>query len=192
MTKYPQGDQTTSPQEQFTPSAEQLERERALRNYNRKFIYFPVFVAVAIGVILTVLMLVALFAPGPAGSLAFLSGLADTILVMWMIPMTVLCAIGPVMYIAYLVNRRQRRAELPPDSLLLKHRRSQMALWQAQNISDRIEKQTESISDRIAKPFITLDAFVQYIFAWLTILARPFRRENHYDPDGSDDPDGFS
>lgn len=191
MTMYPQGDQTTGPQEQFTPSAEQLERERALRNYNRKFIYFPVLVAVAVVVILTVLMLVALFAPGPAGSAAFLSGLADTILVMWMIPMTVLCAIGPIMYIAYLVNLRQRRAELPPDSPLLKHKRSQMALWQAQNISERIDKEAEGLSDRIGKPFITLDAFVQYIFAWLVILARPFRRENYYDPDGSDDPDGF-
>jgi hypothetical protein len=188
---YPQGDQTPSQQEHFTPSVEQLERERALRNYNRKFIYLPVLVAVAITVILIVLMLVALFAPGPGGSAAFLSGLADTILVMWMIPMTVLCAIGPILYIAYLVNLRQRQSQLPPDSPLLKHKRSQMAMWQAQNISNRIDKETEGISDRIAKPFITLDAFTQYIFAWLAILARPFRRENHYDPDGSDDPDGF-
>jgi hypothetical protein len=193
MTMYPAGDQAPlAPLEEefFQPSAEQLEREHALKRFNRNFIYIPVIIAVTIVLILLVLMLVALFAPGPDGSLMFLSGLADTILVLWMIPMTVLCAIGPILYLAYLVNRRQRRAELPPNSPLLKHSRAQMALWQAQNISDRVDQKSDDITDRIARPIIILGEYGAYILAWLELLTSPFRRENNYDPDGSSDPDG--
>jgi hypothetical protein len=190
MTMYPPAEQTASEEEFFKPSAEQLERERALKRFNRNFITIPVVLALLIALTFTILMLVAVFIPGPTGSLAFLSGLADTILVLWMIPMTVLCAIVPILYIAYLVNRRQRRAELPPQSPLLQHSRVEMALWQAQNISDRVDSKSESLSNRIAKPFIKLGEFSAYLFAWLTILTRPFRRDDNYDPDGADDPDG--
>jgi len=190
MTMYPQAEQTTGEEEFFQPSAEQLERERALKRFNRNFITIPIVLAVAIVLTITILMLVAIFSPGPAGSLAFLSGLADTILVLWMIPMTVLCAIVPILYIAYLVNRRQRRAELPPESPLLKHSRTEMALWKAQNISDRVDSKSESLSKRIAEPFIRLGEFSAYILAWLTIVTRPFRSDDNYDPDGSGDPDG--
>mgnify|MGYP001811954848 CR=1 FL=1 len=190
MTMYPPSEQTAGEQEPFTPSAEQLVRERALKRYNRKFIYVPILITVAIVLLIIILMLVAVFAPGPAGSVEFRSGLADTRLGLWMIPMMVFSASVPIRYLGYVVNRRQRRAQLPPDSPLLRHRRAQMAMWQAQDISNRIEKKTDSVSDRIANPFIALGRFSAYVYAWLTILTRPFRRDDYYDPDGSNDPDG--
>ncbi|MFN2124481.1 MAG: hypothetical protein ACK2T4_11690 [Candidatus Promineifilaceae bacterium] len=191
MTMYPPGGQATSEEDFFKPSAEQLERERALKRFNRKFITIPIALVVLIGIVLTILMLVAIFAPGPEGTMVFLSGLADTIVVLWMIPMTVLCAIVPILYFAYLVNRRQRRAELPLNSPLLEHSRTQMAFWKAQNISDRVDAQSKSISDRIVAPFMRLGEFSAYLLAWLTILTQPFRRDDNYDPDGSSDPDGI-
>lgn len=192
MTMYPPSEQAAGEQELFSPSAEQLQREQDLKRFNRLYIYFPLGLALVAVLTMLILMLIGIFAPGLVGAEEFLSGLADTILVLWMIPMTVLCAIVPIMYIGYVVNRRQRRAELPPDSPLLQHRRAQMAMWQAQNISDRVEKKTESTSDRIAKPFISLNVFVTYLDAWLMILIRPFRRDDEYDPDGSNDPDGIN
>jgi hypothetical protein len=177
----------------FSPSEEQLERERALKRFNRLYIFVPIGIAVAIGIFLLVLMLIGIFAPGLIGAEAFLSGLADTILVLWMMPMMVLCAIVPIVYVGYLINRRQRRNMLPPDSPLLRHSRTQMALWQAQNIADRVEKSAEDVSDQVAKPFININSFVAYVYAWLMILlTRPFRRNNDYDPDGVDKPDGAS
>ena len=185
MTMYPPDEQAT-----YSPSREQLERESALKRYNRLYIYVPVTVAVVFVVVLIILMLIGIFAPGLMGAESLLSGLADTILVLWMLPMMVLCAIVPMAYIGYLVNRRQRRAMLPPDSPLLRHSRAQMAMWQAQDISDRVEKKTEGVSDRVAQPFFKLGTFAAYVSAWLIILTRPFRRDYTNDPDGADEPDG--
>ncbi len=187
MAMYPQSDQSG-----YSPSREQLERERALQRYNRLFIYVPVGIAALIATFLFGLMLVGIFAPGLVGAEEFLSGLADTILVLWLIPMLLLCSIVPLAYFAYLVNRRQRRNMLPPDSPQLQHSRVQMVMWQAQDIVDRAEQSTERLSDRIGQPFISLGTIAAYVFSWLTILTRPLRRENHYDPDGANDPDGPS
>ena len=186
MAMYPPDEQAT-----YSPSREQLERESALKRYNRIYIYVPVTIAVAIVLFLIILMLIGIFAPGLVGAESFLSGLADTILVLWMIPMTVLCAILPIAYVGYVVNLRQRRSQLPPDSPLLRHSRTQMALWQAQDISDRVEQKTEGVSDRIVRPFFSVGTFAAYVYAWLTILTRPFRRDDYYDPDGANDPDGI-
>jgi hypothetical protein len=136
-------------------------------------------------------MLIGIFAPGLVGAEMFLSGLADTILVLWMIPMSVLCAFGPIAYIGYVMNRRQRRAELPPDSPLLQHSRAQMATWRAQDISDRIDGKTDEISDRVARPFFRLGGFAAYVSAWLMILTRPFRRDDYNEPNGDSFPDGI-
>ena len=175
----------------YSPTAEQLERERELKRFNRLYIYVPIGIAAAIGIFLLVLMLIGIFAPGLVGAEGFLSGLADTILVLWMMPMMVLCAIVPIAYVGYLINRRQRRGMLPPDSPLLRHSRTQMALWQAQNIADRVEEKTEEVSDQAAQPFINVTGFAAYVYSWLMILlTRPFRRDNDYDPDGVDNPDG--
>jgi hypothetical protein len=174
----------------FAPSSEQLERERELKRFNRLYIYLPVGIVVAMVIGLLVLMLIGIFAPGLVGAEVFLSGLADTIMVLWMIPMSVLCAFGPIAYIAYVINRRQRRAELPPDSPLLEHSRAQMAMWQAQDISKRIDEKTETISDRVASPFYSLSGFVAYVEAWLIILSRPFRRDNNNEPYGDSNRDG--
>ena len=185
MTMYPADEPAV-----YSPTNEQLEREAALKRYNRLYIYVPVTIAVIFVIGLIVLMLVGIFAPGLVGADEFLSGLADTILVLWMIPMMVFCAIVPIAYIGYVVNRRQRRNQLPPDSPLLQHRRAQMAMWQAQDISERVDEKTDSVTDRIVQPFFSLGRFAAYVTAWLTILTRPFRRDNKYEPDGANDPDG--
>ena len=178
MAMYPPSNQSG-----FTPSSEQLERERQLQRFNRLYIYVPVGVFTAFGIFLFVLMLVGIFAPGLTGAEEFLSGLADTILVLWMIPMMVLFAVTPIAYVAYLVNRRQRRSMLPPDSPLLRHSRAQMALWKAQNIAGSLEETTDSAADKITQPLINANSKAAYTFAWLDMLTRPFRRDDN-DPDG--------
>lgn len=170
----------------YSPTLEQLERERALKRFNRLYIYTPVAIVTVIVIGLLVLMLIGIFAPGLVGAEGFLSGLADTILVLWMIPMSLFCAIGPIAYIAYLINRRQRRSQLPPDSPLLRHSRVEMALWRAQDISDQIDQKGDDVSDRIAKPFFSVGSLAAYVDAWLNILTRPFRRDDYDGPDSLD------
>jgi hypothetical protein len=174
----------------FSPSSEQLERERQLKRFNRLNIYLPVGIASFFAIGLLMLMLVGIFAPGLVGAEAFLSGLADTILVLWMLPMTVLCAIGPIAYLAYLINRRQRRSLLPPDSPLLRHSRVQMALWRAQNILDRVERTAESSSERIVQPLIDATVRAAYMQSWLDQVARLIRRDENNERNGAAGPDG--
>lgn len=184
MSNYPPSEQSG-----YSPSPEQLEREKELERFNRWMIYLPVGLAAATALALLILMLTGIFAPGLVGAEAFLSGLADTILVLWMLPMSVLCAIGPIAYLAYLVNRRQRRSQLPSESPLLRHSRTQMALWQAQDISDSIAKKADALSNRVAQPLLSINAIAAYIHAWLALLARPFRRDEYDDRDAASGPD---
>ena len=178
MDMYPPPEQPS-----FKPSAEQLQREQALKRFNRLYIYTPVAIGATVAIFLLVLMLIGIFAPGLVGAEAFLSGLADTILVLWMIPMMVLFALGPITYIAYLVNRRQRRQQLPPDSPQLQHSRVELWLWQAQTLLERLARKTETISDQIAQPFIRAGGVEAKVDAWAEILTRPFRSSENDDPD---------
>ncbi|MFN2135691.1 MAG: hypothetical protein ACK2UK_07040 [Candidatus Promineifilaceae bacterium] len=181
-----------SPDEQpgFSPSSEQLEREQQLKRFNRLYIYLPVGIVLFIAAGLIVLMLVGIFAPGLVGAEEFLSGLADTILVLWMLPMTVLCALGPVAYLGYLVNRRQRRSELPADSPLLQHSRTQMALWKAENIVDRVEQTAESSSDKIVQPIFEANVRAAGLRSWVDQVTGIFWRDNGNERNGSTGPDG--
>ena len=169
----------------FRPSAAQLERDRILRRRTWLYIYLPLGIVSFIAILLIVLILIGLFAPGVVGTEAFISALADIIVILWIPPMMLLISILPISYVAYLVNRRQKRKLNPQTGPLAYRSRIQVLLWRIQYFTDRTQVKTDEIAPKVARSVADFNVLLAALGAWLNILVRPFRRSINHDPDGS-------
>jgi hypothetical protein len=138
-----------------------------------------------IAAVLIILILIGIFAPGIQGTAAFISAVADIIIILWIIPAMILVSLLPLAYVAYLLNRRQKRKLDPQTGPLAYRSRIQILLWRIQLFMDQSQVKTDEIAPRVAKPATDFNAFIAYVGAWLNILARPFRRSEDHDPDGN-------
>jgi hypothetical protein len=173
----------------FEPSAAQLERDRILRRRTRLYIYLPLGIVSFIAIVLIVLILIGLFAPGIVGTEVFISALADIIVILWIGPMILLVSILPIGYIAYFVNRRQKRKLNPQTGPLAYRSRIQVLLWRIQYFVDRSQVKTVEIAPKVAKPVIDFNVLLADLGAWLNILIRPIRRSTNDDRDRDRDYD---
>lgn len=167
----------------FEPSAEQLARERELRRFNRLAVYLPLGLLALAGIVVVVLLLIGVFSPNITGTEAFISALADIIIILWIMPMLVLMALLIIGYVAWRLNRRQQRKLLPPDSLQLRYGRLQPLLWRAQSLLNRASVQVDQKADMVTNQVIRSKGRVAYVDAWVDILTRPFRRNDERDAD---------
>jgi hypothetical protein len=169
----------------FEPTAEQLERDRLLRRRNRLYIYLPVGIfSFMVGVII-VIMLIGVLAPGGQTMEEFISAVADIIVILWIIPMMIIISILPVSYVAYLINRRQKRKLNPQTGPLAYRSRIQVLLWRIQVFIGQARTKTDEVAPKVAKPVTTANAYIAYFGAWLNILTRPFRGSTNHDRDGN-------
>ena len=173
----------------FEPTAAQLERDRLLRRRNRLYIYLPLSIISFISIVLIVLILIGIFAPG-TGTEEFISALADIIVILWIIPMILLVSAFPIAYVAYFVNRRQKRKLNPQTGPLAYRSRIQILLWRLQIFMDGAQVKTGEVAPKVAKPVISFNAILAYLVAWLNILTRPFKGSENHDRDGNGNGNG--
>jgi len=169
----------------FEPTAEQLARDRLLRRRTRLYIYLPLGIISFISIVIIVLILIGIFAPGIQGTEVFISALADIIVILWIFPMMIIISIFPISYVAYLANRRQKRKLDPQTGPLAYRSRIQVLLWRIQLFMDQSRAKTDEVAPKVAKPVTTANAYVAYFGAWLNILTRPFRGSTNHDRDGN-------
>jgi hypothetical protein len=167
----------------FEPTTAQLERDRLLRRRSRLYIYLPLGIVSFIALVLIALILIGLFAPGIQGTEEFISAVADIIVILWIIPMIVLVSLLPIAYVAYFVNRRQKRKLDPQTGPLAYRSRVQVFLWRIQVFMDQTEVKTGELAPKVAKPVTNFNAYIAYLGAWLNILIRPFKRSTTHDRD---------
>lgn len=172
MTVYP----PPPPQPQFEPNAEQLERDRALRRFNRLFVFLPLGVGALIAITLVVLLLIGVLVPGLSGAAEFASAMADLVIILFSLPLMLLCAILPVGYLAYVANKRQKRSLQPQTGPLADHGRIQILLWRLQQLMERTEAKTVQTAPKIAGPVIRANAFFAYLGRWKDIVIRTLRK----------------
>lgn len=163
------------------PTPEQLERDRQLKRFNRLYVYLPLGAGIFITLTIIILLLIGMFVPGLTGAEAFMSAMADLIIILWSLPMLILCAIVPLGYLAYVLNRRQKRKLQPQTGPLANRSRVQILLWRIQSFLDSADKQTEGVSDRIAAPIIRLNSYLSSTEAWLNNLKEQIRGSNKHD-----------
>lgn len=158
----------------FQPSQAQKERRAALHRFNRLYVYLPLGLITAVALLVIILFLVGIFAPGLTGAAEFASGLADITIILFSIPMMLLCAVGPLSLAGiYSVSRNRRKQGKPRMD---DGGRMQQLFWQIDNLVQRAQTKTGEISPQIARPIIQANAFVAYLHAFLKQIKSYLKR----------------
>jgi hypothetical protein len=158
---------TTSGQpdsQKYQPVPEQLERAAALRQFNRLFVYLPLAVFSLAGLVLVGLLLWGVFSPNVTGTREFVSGLADLVVIMTVMPLLLLCAIVPAAAIGWLVYRRQQPRQ--------EHGRFQTLFWRLDTLLTRFQATLATTLPKAAAPVIKGHAWAAYLRALLENLKK--------------------
>lgn len=163
----------------YQPTAEQLARDEALKRFNRLYIIIPVAITVLIALALLITLAVFAFLPNNSALRQFISGMADLIIILVSIPMTLLCAILPVAYVAIVLNRRQQRRLYPQLGPMAYRGRLQSLLWWLQGKLDQAQAAVESGSTSLANRVMKAHERFEYYSTLGERLRRNFRSNTH-------------
>lgn len=152
----------------YQPTAEQLERTAALTRFNRLYVYLPLIIFSAVGLFLLGLMLWGVFSPNENGAIGLMSGLADLIVIMTVIPLLLLCAVVPAAAIGLVVYRRQQPQR--------KHGRFQTLLWRLDTLITKAQSKTATTLPKAAAPVIKGHAWAAYVRALVENIKKLFAR----------------
>jgi len=169
----------------YHPSAEQLARRKARQRFYRLYMLLPLGLVALVATTIVVLLLIGVFSPGIIGTEAFISALADIILILWIMPMLVLLALFILGFVALTVNRRQQRNLLPEDSPRRQYGRVQLVLWRVQRFLDQASAKVDQTADAMVAPVIRNNGRIEEAEAWWDIATRPLRRDDDRDTDAS-------
>lgn len=158
----------------FEPSAEQIARATALRRFNRLYVYVPVGLVTAVVLLITLYMLIlAIFRPSPELYL-FLSGLADFVLIMMLLPVVLIfglimtAIIGGYVYYNFFMDEADRPITPAPP-----YGRIRTLLWRIDSLLLLIIlPKLRHYSYRITRPLIRFNGWFAYIQSWLNTLRR--------------------
>ena len=152
----------------FEPSTRQLERAKEIRRFNLLYIYFPI-VSLSLVVLLLVLALIYLGLNPPAlETLQTLSGIADAVVILGLIPTIILCGIFPTLVIGVTVQARKQG--IAPIQQL------QVLLWRLDRLIGTGRMKVDEVAPKIARPFINIHATVAYIKTLFKQIIRIFKR----------------
>lgn len=151
----------------FQPNDEQLARAAATQRFIRLYVYLPMGVVTAVVVLITLYLLyLALFPPTP-DTYTFLSGLADFVMVMFLIPVVTIfgllltAGIGGYIYYWYVMDEAER--PIPPAPA---HGRIRTLLWQADSLIIRYRPKLLEAETRITRPVIRFHAWLAFVSTW--------------------------
>lgn len=156
--------------ETYQPTTVQLERAAALRRFNRLVVYWPVLLFALVALALFTLMLInALPNEGSQNTRQFLSGLADIILIVTIIPLWLVFTLIPVGAIVVFWQMRQR--DISPLRGL------QTLFWRIESKLGVVQQKTEEVAPKIAQPVINANVKLSFVMAWLDAMRHFFRRK---------------
>lgn len=160
----------------YAPTPEQLTRANALNRFNWMYLYVPVTLLGLTVLTLTVLMLYTVFSRSPEDpSYSFFSGLADLILIFYVIlPSMLLCAIGPAAA-GFLIYRATERRKLPPAE---RRSKIQTLLWRVDSLINQIQARLrDSYLDQAVRPLIKAHALTAALQSLAQFIRNLLRRE---------------
>jgi hypothetical protein len=162
-TTLPAPIQSIQPEPIGTPA--QQERAATLRRFNLFFVYLPVALLLLLTLgLMGVLAWLTIGGGGDESSRSVVSGVADIFTILFILPVTLLCAIVPLATIGLIVYGRQQG--WGPLRWL------QRTLWKVEDTVAKVHYKSEEIAPKVARPVISLHALVAYIKTFLTYLKR--------------------
>ena len=157
-----------SDSEAYRPTTGQLEREAALRRFNRLYVYLPLGIFSLVGLVLIGLLLWGVFSPGITGTREFASGLADLVVILTTLPLLLLCALVPAAAIGLVIYRRQQPK---PE-----HGRFQTLFWRLDTLVTKVQNTLSTSLPKAAAPIIKGHGWIAFLRAVLENLKRQFIR----------------
>lgn len=152
----------------YQPTEDQRQRAESLRRFNRLYLYLPIGFATFIAILLIGLMLWFTFAPGQEAFRSFTSGLADVIIILTAVPLTLLCSLPAIIALAIFFNNRQKpKREFP---------RTQVFMWKVDSLISRAQSKTDEVAPRVAEPVIKFHGLLAYINYWRQVITNLFTR----------------
>lgn len=166
------------PDDPFVPTAVQLERANALKRFNRLVLYLPLgLLATAVLGLLIYLLVIAIWPPYEDTRL-FLSGIADIILILFMLPVVLIFGLLLASIFGGLIYQRQSRKENGTPTLQQKYGRLRLLLWKLDQKLSAVYRKADQLMPRVANPVIRFNAFTAYISSWLSQLAEQLKQHN--------------
>jgi hypothetical protein len=158
----------------YKATPEQQVRERTLRRFNRLVVSVPLAILVVAVAALTGYLLWTVFTHSPESqAYRFLSGLADLILILTILPMLLVCAVGPAL-LGYMIYAGVNRRKLKPGQ---RRSKLQILFWRVDRFIDTVQAR---LSGRyltgIARPLIAGHATVAAVRRLLQLLRHGFRK----------------
>lgn len=151
----------------FVPTAVQLERAKALKRFNWWAIYVPLGVlATAVVAFLIYLLILAIWPPYSDTRL-FLSGVADIILIFFMLPVVLLFGLLLAGIFGGAIYWRRSKKETGEPSLQNKYGRLRLLLWKLDQKLSTVYRKIDQLMPQIAQPVVRLNATLAYLSSWL-------------------------
>ena len=139
----------------FAPTAAQLERAGELRKFNLWTVYLPLGIVGVFVVGLVSYMLFLAIWPPYEGTRPFLSGLADSVLILFMLPFVLICGLLQAAVIGGLVAWRKSHQEAVAADPNRRFGRLRLFLWRVQQWLDlaleKIEPLLTAAADQVIK-----------------------------------------
>jgi hypothetical protein len=152
------------------PTAVQKARITSLQRFNWYFVYTPILVLLLIVLTLTGLLTLGALSPKIIGTRPFISCVADIIIILTILPMSLLCLVLPLAMVGFMVYRRGKKKDGTQYGRL--HR----LFWRIERLLDIVQAKTEAILPKVGQPIIRLNALLAYITTLLDHIMRLFRR----------------
>lgn len=159
---------TVPPKQQIEPTTSQLDRAAAIKRFNALYIYMPIGLGTLFVLSLIILMLITVLYSEDLQTLLTVSAVADIVIIMWIIPTMIACAIVPSLFIFLTVQGRQR-GSAPIRQL-------QILMWRADNLLWTVRNKVNEIAPRVANPFIRAHAAAAYVSALIKNILKIFSR----------------
>lgn len=158
----------------YEPDQTQLERRDALHRFNRRYVYLPIGIFVALTSVVIILLFIGVFSPAFPGGAAYASALADITLIMFLIPAIIMMAAGPALLYWLLSNGRRRRWEGKPR--FDEGGKLQVWLWQLDTLLGKTRDATAVYTEKASKPIIAFNSWLAYAKAFLEQIKNFLKR----------------
>lgn len=160
----------------FVPTAVQLERADALNRFNRWTIYIPVGLLTTAVFGFFIYLLILAIRPPYEDTRLFLSGVADIILILCMLPVALIFGLLLAGIFGGVTYWRQSGKEEGEPSLQNKYGRLRLLLWKVDQKLSTVYRQADQLMPKIAEPVIRFNAVLAYINSWLAQLRGRIQR----------------
>lgn len=160
----------------FVPTAVQLERTRSLQRFNLWAVYVPLGVVVTAVLALLIYLLIIAIWPPYEDTRLFLSGIADIILILFMLPVVLVFGLVVAGLIGGGIYWRKSRKESDAPALQKQYGRLRLLLWKVDQKLTGVYRQIDQLTPKVAGPVIRYNAFLAYTNTWLDHLKNQFKR----------------